>query len=134
MPLVLESLRKYADFQGRARRSEYSSFVLLFLLFVATLGSLSEERGSTYDVYMVLAGGLYLGLLVSMFAVQIRRLHYSDISGWWSLIGIIPIVGFVVILVLLVRDGTPGDNRFGPDPKGRQAKAPTVAGDQTLTA
>jgi uncharacterized membrane protein YhaH (DUF805 family) len=51
----------------------------------------------------------------------VRRLHDTDHSGWWLLIIVVPIVGGLVLFVFQVLDGTRGDNRFGPDPKGRTA-------------
>ncbi|MFI7026726.1 DUF805 domain-containing protein [Micromonospora sp. NPDC049900] len=50
-------------------------------------------------------------------AVSVRRLHDLGRSGWWLLIGLIPIVGWIVLIVFFVQDGQPGPNRFGPSPK-----------------
>ena len=63
---------------------------------------------------------LWLLLLVPGVAVIVRRLHDIYRSGWWSLILVIPLIGPIVILVFMCLDGTSGNNRFGPDPKGRQ--------------
>ena len=49
--------------------------------------------------------------------VMVRRLHDTDHSGWWFWVGLIPIVGSIILLVLMVNDSTPGNNRFGPNPK-----------------
>ena len=57
-----------------------------------------------------------LALLLPCLAVSVRRLHDRDKSGWWYLLGLIPVIGPVVLLVWYVQAGTPGDNRFGPDP------------------
>lgn len=57
-----------------------------------------------------------LGLLLPGLGVGVRRLHDLDRSGWWLLIGLIPIVGFIVLIVWFATAGLPGDNKFGPAP------------------
>jgi uncharacterized membrane protein YhaH (DUF805 family) len=111
---------KYATFEGRARRSEYWYFVLFYILILVALafvdglvGTLNEEAG------IGLFSGLFaLGTLVPGLAVAVRRLHDTNRSGWWVLIGIIPIVGDIVLIVFAAQDSQPGGNRFGPNPKG----------------
>jgi uncharacterized membrane protein YhaH (DUF805 family) len=111
---------KYATFEGRARRSEYWYFVLVYILILVALafvdglvGTLNEEAG------IGLFSGLFaLGTLVPGLAVAVRRLHDTNRSGWWVLIGIIPIVGDIVLIVFAAQDSQPGGNRFGPNPKG----------------
>ena len=110
-------LKKYVVFQGRARRKEYWMFFLFNLLISIGLGIVDAFAGTTADGVGVL-GALYaLGVLLPSIAVSIRRLHDTDRSGWWCLIGFVPIIGTIVLLVFFVLDGTPGDNRFGPNPK-----------------
>lgn len=58
-----------------------------------------------------------LAVLLPSFAVGVRRLHDTNRSGWMLLIGLVPVVGVIVLLVFFVSAGTPGPNRFGPDPK-----------------
>jgi len=53
--------------------------------------------------------------------VTIRRLHDTDRSGWNLLWGLIPLIGTIMLIVFYCTDGTPGPNRFGPDPKARDA-------------
>lgn len=60
-----------------------------------------------------------LAIFIPNLAVIVRRLHDQDKSGWWFLIGLVPIIGGIWLLILYLTDGTPGPNRFGPDPKGR---------------
>lgn len=60
----------------------------------------------------------FLAVLVPSIAVQVRRFHDQDKSGWMCLIGLIPFVGGIVVLVFMLLEGTKGPNRFGPDPKG----------------
>ena len=60
-------------------------------------------------------------MLLPSIAVAVRRLHDTDRSGWWILLGFIPIIGGIVLLVFYVLEGTQGPNRFGPDPKAAAA-------------
>ena len=65
-----------------------------------------------------LLSGIYsLAVLVPTFAVLARRLHDTDRSGWWILIGIVPLLGALVLMIFALFEGDPGENRFGPSPK-----------------
>ncbi len=64
--------------------------------------------------------------MLASIAVSVRRLHDTDRSSWWILLGLIPFIGAIVLLVFMVLDGTRGDNRFGPDPKAGEGGAPAV--------
>jgi uncharacterized membrane protein YhaH (DUF805 family) len=112
--------RKYADFNGRARRSEYWFFVL-FTAIVSLIGSVLDTifglRSGAYGGTGPIQGVLQLALLVPGLAVGARRLHDTGRSGWWLLIGIIPIVGWIVLIVFFVQDSQ-SDNQYGPNPKG----------------
>jgi uncharacterized membrane protein YhaH (DUF805 family) len=111
---------KYATFDGRARRSEYWYFVLFYVLILVGLtfvdgliGTLNEEAG------IGVLGVLFaLGTMVPGLAVTVRRLHDINRSGWWVLIGIIPLIGDLVLIVFAVQDSQPGANKYGPNPKG----------------
>ena len=116
-------IQKYADFVGRAPRAEYWWFYLLIMvgyLVAMVLDSLVGTGGMAgpYGLLMILFG---LAVLVPTIAVSIRRLHDTDRSGWWLLIGLIPLVGAIVLLVFFVTEGTKGDNQYGPDPYAGQA-------------
>lgn len=119
-------LKKYADFTGRARRKEYWMFALLYLgLAIAAtvidimLGMNQMVAGLYGPVTLLLA----LGFLVPSIAVGARRLHDTDRSGWWLLIGLVPFVGGIILLVFFVIEGTRGSNKFGPDPKAGEVAA-----------
>ena len=73
---------------------------------------------------LMIYGLVLLALLIPSVAVAIRRLHDTNRRGWWILIGLIPLIGQLVLFVFYLLDGTPGPNRFGPDPKGRSELAP----------
>lgn len=115
-------LKKYAEFEGRSRRKEYWSFFLLVLAGGVVL-SLIEGilgLGGMIGPYGPLTTLFLLALLVPSIAVGVRRLHDTDRSGWWILIGLVPIVGGLVLLVFYVLEGTRGPNQYGPDPKGSE--------------
>jgi uncharacterized membrane protein YhaH (DUF805 family) len=105
---------KYATFTGRARRSEYWFFAL-FNVIVSIITS-AIDRAIPGDIQIV---GTIVGLalLVPGLAVGARRLHDTGRSGWWQLIGLIPVVGWIVLIVFLVQEGKPGANEHGPNPK-----------------
>lgn len=119
MNSYIETLKKYAVFDGRAGRKEYWLFVLFNIIIAVVLNAVDRMTG-TYsgDYGMGLLGGIYsLAVLLPGIGVSIRRLHDTDRSGWWLLLVFIPIVGGLVLLVFMILDGTPGTNRFGPNPK-----------------
>ncbi len=58
-----------------------------------------------------------LAVLIPSIAVSVRRLHDIDRTGWWVLIALVPLIGWIVLLVFHVQDSTPGTNRYGPNPK-----------------
>lgn len=69
-----------------------------------------------------LLSGIYsLAVLVPSLAVSIRRLHDTNRTGWWLLLGIVPLVGPIVLLVFFASDGNPDDNQYGPNPKSASA-------------
>ena len=63
-----------------------------------------------------LTGLFALGILIPHLAVMVRRLHDTDRSGWWLLLGLLPLLGGLVLLIFFIIGGTRGPNRFGPDP------------------
>ena len=112
---MVEPLRKFADFQGRARRAEYWWFYLL-TIFVTVGITVVEAVGSDGGGTGLLMGLAFLAFLIPSLAVAIRRLHDLDRSGWWCLIALVPFVGGIVLLIWTCSRGTSGGNRFGPDP------------------
>jgi uncharacterized membrane protein YhaH (DUF805 family) len=119
MEWYLTVLKRYAEFSGRSRRKEYWMFTLYNTVIVTVLyiaGLVTLLRGNIYMVFFGLLFLYWLGVLVPSLAVAVRRLHDIDKSGWFLLIGFIPVAG-IALIVLLALDGTPGDNRYGPNPK-----------------
>jgi uncharacterized membrane protein YhaH (DUF805 family) len=128
MSLMFQPFKKYADFNGRARRSEYWLFslfcfivgIVIGILRVATGGfeSLESNRMDPIGILNLLFS---LAVLVPSIVVAFRRLHDTNRSAWWILIGLIPLIGWIVLIVFYLLPGTPGPNRFGPDPKSPHA-------------
>jgi uncharacterized membrane protein YhaH (DUF805 family) len=119
MKWYLKVLKQYADFTGRARRTEYWMFVLFNFIFIIIATILDNILGLTfgalpYGVFYLLYA---LAVLIPGLAVAVRRLHDIGKSGWMILISLIPIVGAIWLLVLLVTDSNPGENEYGPNPK-----------------
>jgi len=113
MNWYLEVLKKYAVFRGRARRKEYWYFVLFNTIINIVLSGIDSVTTG-----IGLLAGLYtLAVLIPSIAVSIRRLHDTDRSGWWILIALIPIIGWIVLLIFMVQDGKPGENQYGLNPK-----------------
>ena len=119
MNWYIQALKKYADFSGRARRKEYWFFALFNILISLALGIIDNVLGTySAEAHTGLLEAIYsLAVLVPGLAVTVRRLHDTNRSGWWLLMVLIPLIGWAVLLVFMILDGTPGENRFGPDPK-----------------
>ena len=127
MEYMFMPLKRYADFSGRSRRKEYWMFVLFLtvvyvVLYTFMLGGMlsassSGQVGAGFGVSMILLVLFALAMFVPALAVQVRRFHDQDKSGWMVLLNLIPLGGLVV-LVFMCMEGTRGPNRYGPDPKG----------------
>jgi uncharacterized membrane protein YhaH (DUF805 family) len=121
---MFEAFNNYADFSGRASRSEFWLFQLLnmFVVLAATALIVIGEGGT----FVVGVGILALWVLIAFvpaLAVTVRRFHDHNISGWWAVVlyalGLIPYVGVLANLGMLwvvARGGTWGPNNYGPDP------------------
>lgn len=116
MNYYLECWKKYVAFAGRARRKEYWMFVLFNFLAQLVLNILDGVLGTSGILSLV----YNLAVLLPSLAVCSRRLHDTDRSAWWMLIALVPFVGGIVLLVFMCLDGTPGENRFGANPKGSE--------------
>ena len=120
--------KRYRDFRGRSRRSEYW-FIQLFLVVTNIAVAIIDLALMGWDVDRFIAngGGGIVGLIwilvtiVPALAVLVRRLHDTGKSGWWALVGFLPLVGAVVLLVFTVTDSSPGENKFGISPKESSA-------------
>lgn len=119
MNWYLAVLKKYAEFNGRARRKEYWMFVLFNIIFAIVALILDNLLGTAihgigYGLFYILYG---LAVLIPGLAVLVRRLHDVGKSGWMFFILFIPIVGAIWMLILLVTDSVAGENEYGLNPK-----------------
>lgn len=119
MNYYLTALKKYAEFSGRSRRSEYWFFALFNFIFLMVAILFDTMLGTDIEpmpygvFYMIYA----LVVFIPNLAVFVRRMHDVDKSGWWIFIGLIPFVGAIWLLVLCLTEGTADDNEYGADPK-----------------
>ena len=110
---------KYADFTGRARRTEYWMFLLFHLPIIFILSFLSgflEALGSGLVPSILLIIYVLLTFIPTM-ALTIRRLHDTGKSGWYYLLSVIPYIGWIIVLIFTVQDSEPMENKWGPNPK-----------------
>ncbi|MGH3783328.1 MAG: DUF805 domain-containing protein [Pseudonocardiaceae bacterium] len=122
MEWYLKVLRQYADFTGRARRKEYWMFTLVSVIISVVLAVLDNV------LTIGILGLLYaLAILLPSLGVGARRLHDTGRSGWWLLIGIIPLIGGLVLIVFFAIDGDRQPNAYGPDPKAVPGEAAVFA-------
>lgn len=119
----------YVNFRDRAPRSEYWWFALFNIIVSIIVGLVEMKLGLASGIMAMgdgsmsasFAGGPLsiiwaLANILPGIGVSVRRLHDTDRSGWWLLIGLIPLIGAIVLLVFMCSRGTAGPNRFGPDP------------------
>lgn len=121
---MLLPIRRYAQFTGRSSRKEFWMFQLVYVaLFVAgsvLIGGTMDSYGDLSPFGNVVLGLIILavlGLFVPLLAVEVRRFHDQNRSGWFVLLNLIPYVGVVIVFVMMLLEGTSGENRFGPDPR-----------------
>ena len=111
----------YTKFDGRAGRPAFWWW-FLFGILVSIGANIIDAILGTFGVVSGLAA---LALLLPNLSVAIRRLHDTDHTGWWVLIGFIPIIGWIVLLIFYLREGDAGENRYGPPPvEGVAAPSP----------
>ena len=119
MNWYLEVLKKYVDFSGRARRKEFWMFGLVSFLISMALLLLDNLLGTVSASGYALLNTLYgLAVFLPSISVTVRRLHDTGHGGAWYFIVLVPLIGPIILLLFMVRDSEPGDNRFGPNPKG----------------
>jgi uncharacterized membrane protein YhaH (DUF805 family) len=108
---VSSGFHNYVTFGGRAVRSEYW-YWQLFTVLVAIVASVSDAvLGAASMIY----GLTTLALLLPGLAVSVRRFHDSSKNGWNLLWFFVPVLGWLYLLYLVVRRGTPGPNNYGPE-------------------
>jgi len=125
MKWYLKCLNQYTDFSGRARRTEYWMFTLfnmIFTLLTLFIGALLGTALFGASGTVIGSMGLYVLYLIAIFipglSVFVRRLHDTENSGWMFFILLIPLIGSIWVFVLMIMDSKPGENKWGPNPKG----------------
>jgi uncharacterized membrane protein YhaH (DUF805 family) len=134
MEWMILPYKRYADFEGRSRRLEYWMFTLFYILVITVLvilavfsiiplsGDTTEpEMGAVSIFFFVLLMIFMLGSFIPGLAVQVRRFHDQDKSGWLVLLNFLPYLGGFIVFIFMCLDGTRGENSYGPDPKGWNA-------------
>lgn len=137
MNWYVKVLSQYVGFHGRARRREFWMFVLVTAIVAVVLGlvdvllgtdaAIGARDGARIGIFnglfvfpssTGLISGIYvLATFLPSLAVLVRRLHDRDHTGWWVLILLVPVIGFIVMLVFTASDTRPGPNRYGADPR-----------------
>jgi uncharacterized membrane protein YhaH (DUF805 family) len=119
MKWFVKCMKQYADFGGRARRTEFWMFVLFNIIFSVIASLIDRAIGFKIGaIQMGIIGLIYsLAVLIPALAVSVRRLHDIGKSGWMVLINLIPLIGLIWFIVLMVKDSQPGENQYGPNPK-----------------
>jgi len=127
MQWFTDVIKKYAVFNGRARRKEFWMFTLFSVIISIILSIIDRAIGTTYganDSSGVLQSIYGLAILLPTIGVAIRRMHDTGRSGWWILISLIPCVGWIIFIVFAAQEGNAGDNQHGPDPKAAERFGP----------
>jgi len=114
-------VENYANFEGRARRSEYWYFaltnvIITFALYILVIIGAAAESPIITIMGSILVLVYALATVIPSLAVAARRLHDTNKSGWMLLIGLIPIAG-IILLVFYCTEGDKNANQYGPDPK-----------------
>ena len=109
---ISSGFSNYANFSGRAPRSALWWWVLFSILANFVAVAVDAAAIGMPALQMLVA----LGLLLPGLAVGVRRLHDLDKSGWWYLIGFVPVIGALILIFFFVQPGISGSNRFGADP------------------
>lgn len=125
MAAYFEAWSKFAQFNGRSSRKEYWSFVLINTLIYVLLGllSTSPNRAPANDRGTMIQGLFWLVIIVPSIAVQVRRLHDTDRTGWYALLMLIPCVGNLILFFWNLQAGDIDENQYGPDPYDSQGYA-----------
>jgi uncharacterized membrane protein YhaH (DUF805 family) len=110
----LLAFKRYFIFKGRSRRKEYWSFVLINSIVSILLGIFGflviKDRGIWGSVFALI-------IMIPSIAVFVRRLHDINKSGWWWFFNFVPVIGTIVLLVFMFKEGQMDTNKYGPNPK-----------------
>jgi uncharacterized membrane protein YhaH (DUF805 family) len=113
MKYYSEAMQKYANFSGRTRRKGYWMFMLIHYVIMIAICLVESSLKSPFVIFSL----YFIGTIVPTLSITSRRLHDSNLSGWWMLIAAIPYIGGLVLAGLMLRDSQPGQNQYGANPK-----------------
>lgn len=105
--------KNYCNFDGRSSRSEFWWFYLFTVIVGFVVGMVFSF---SQTVEMIVSGVVNLALLLPNLGLAVRRLHDTDRSGWWVLIGLIPLIGWILLIIWFVQDSQHHPNQYGPEP------------------
>ncbi len=114
------ALRQYADFDGRARRTEYWMFTLINVLI--SISSSTLQFLINLSIFGMISTIYSLAVIIPSIVVGVHRLHDIGKGGWMMLFGLIPIIGAIWLIVLFASEGNPYENEYRPDPKDAYAE------------
>ncbi len=119
----------YATFSGRTGREAFWMFMLFYFVIYIGLTIVLSLVGLEAAVML-----FTLGVLIPSIAITTRRLHDIGKSGWWQLIGFIPLLGLIVMIIFLIRESDTGDNEYGANPHGDTGPTDIPAADPAPVA
>ena len=110
---IAAGFRNYVNFSGRATRPEYWYFVV-FLIVVSIITVSIDLAVFGNEQFFPINGVFSLATLLPSLAVFIRRLHDTGRTGWWIFLNLIPIIGWIIVIIWLCQRGEAGPNAYGP--------------------
>ena len=120
MKWFIKCFKQYFDFKGRARRKEYWYFTLfcfIFSILVELVGSILGMMVGSYILHSILSLIFCIITFIPSISVSVRRLHDIGRRGWWLLLCLVPIIGWIWLIVWACFDSKKGENKWGPNPK-----------------
>ena len=105
-------MRNYLNVDGRARRTEYWMFMLIYIGMLVVASLLDNLMGTS-----ILGGLVALVHLIPSITVGVRRLHDINRNGWWLLVSLVPLIGWIIAIYFAVKEGDAGSNTYGANPK-----------------
>jgi uncharacterized membrane protein YhaH (DUF805 family) len=117
---LVNPLKKYVVFSGRASRKEYWMFVLwiiLIYLVLVLLDNFLKIKLDDVPSFVALLSRIWAwAVALPLVSICVRRLHDTSRSAWWLMIGLVPVLGLIGLFVYMIMNGTTGNNKFGLDP------------------
>ncbi len=129
MKSYLLAMKNYVNFDGRATRSQFWLYILMYfvLLSLAIFLDALFNLPITNRGYGILEAVFLLGHMLPNLSIQVRRLRDIDKSGWWVLLWLVPVAGWITLIVFNCLPSKAEGNRFSPPMNGAISTAPTTA-------